>query len=231
MATAPDGPRDASRLLFAADAFLFAAAFTILGSLVLIGLNSLTGALDQDTTQATAAALAIQGGSLLLSLLAAGGGAVLAWRLHGRALTWQVSAAMVVGVVVGTPIAFAAFGGFMFLTSRIPLRAEGPPWIAIGALATLVVALLAMPVVDTVRDTRGPRTHLRLDSLRLIALAVVVAIAVVALPVAGAIAGNELGEAGLFMLPFSLAGALAALGGDVYCRYRDRHAMGATRTA
>ncbi len=219
------------RVLLAADAFLFAAAFTIVGSVVLIGINAATGALDQDTVTATAGALAIQGGSLLLSLVAVGAGAVLAWRLHGRALTPMVGLFMGVGVVVGAPFAFAVFGGLAYLISRIPIGSDGPPWLAIGFLAVAVAALLLMPIIDAIRDTRGAREHTRLDTLRWIALAVVIAIAVIALPVLGAIGGTELGEAGIFMVPFSLAGALAVLGGDLYCGLRDRRAAKAVRVA
>lgn len=212
------------RVLLAADAFLFAAAFTILASVVLIGINMATGALNQDTVSASPAALAIQGGSLLFSLIAVGGGALLAWRMHGRSLTPQVGAFMAIGVLLGTPVAFAAFGGLAYLMSRIPTGNEGPPWLAIGVLAAAVIALLVMPVVDSVRDVRGGREHTRLDMLRWIALAVVVAIAVIALPVLGAIGGTELGEAGIFMVPFSLAAGIAVLSGDLYCTYRDRRA-------
>lgn len=219
------------RWLLPADAFLFSAAFAIVASVVLIGINALTGGLDQDTSSASPAALVVQGGSLLLSLIAVGGGTVLAWRLHGRRLTWQVGAFMGLGVVLGIPAAFAVFGGFAYLLSRIPLGSDGPPWLAIGVLALAVIALFAMPIIDTVRDMRGPHAHRRLDTLRWVALATVVAIAVIALPVLGAIGGNELGEAGIFMVPLSLAGALSALSGDLYCRYRDRHSVAAATSA
>lgn len=230
MATENGGSGAVKRLLLAADAFLFAAAFSILGSVVLIVVNELTGALNQDVTEATFSALAIQGGSLLLSLAAVGGGAVLAWRLHGRALTAPVVVFMVFGILIGTPAAFALFGGLAFLMSRIPMG-DGPPWIAIGVLAAAVIALLAAPMVDAIKDARGPRVHPRLDILRWMALAVVVAVGVIALPLLGAIQGSEMGEAGLFMVPFSLAGALAVLGGDLYRSWIDRRHAKAVRAA
>jgi hypothetical protein len=219
------------RLLLAADAFLFAAALVILAIVVLIGINVVTGALNQEITSATPAALAIQGGSLLLSLVAVGLGSVLAWRLHGRALTPMVGLFMAVGVVAGTPIAFAVFGGFAYVLSRIPIGGDGPPWLAIGVLAAAVIALVIMPLVDAVRDTRGAREHTRLDMLRWVALAIVVAIAVIALPALGAMGmgDGELGEAGLFMVPFSLAAAMGVLGGDLYCTYRDRRSATAVK--
>lgn len=217
------------RLLLAGDAFLFAAALVIMGSAVIIGVNQLTGALDQDTVSATAGALAIQGASLLVALLAVGAGAVMAWRLHGRELTPQVGIFMALGVILGTPLAFGAMGTLAFLMSRVGDR-QGPPWLAIGILAAAVLALLAVPVIDAVRDMRGSREHSRIDRLRLAALAVVVALAVIAFPVLGAIGDNEMGEAGVFMVPFSAAAALAVLGGDLYCRYRDRRADHAATT-
>jgi len=230
MASENGGSGAVKRLLLAADAFLFAAAFSITGSVALIVINQLTGALDQDTTEATLGALAIQGGSLLLSLLAVGGGAVLAWRLHGRQLTSPVAVFMVFGILIGTPVAFGLFGGLAVLMSLIPLG-DGPPWIAIGVLAAAVMALLAMPMVDAVRDARGPKAHARLDMLRWIALAVIIAIGVVALPLVGAIQGSEMGEAGIFMVPFSLAGAMAVLGGDLYCSWIDKRETKAVGTA
>lgn len=220
------------RLLLAGDAFLFAAALTILGSTLLIAVNAMTGALDQDTTSATPAALAIQGGSLLLSLGAVGLGAVVAWRLHGRTLEPMVALFMALGVILGTPLAFAVFGALAFGISMIPIGSpDGPPWVAIAVLAAAVAALLAAPLFDAIRDTRGPRAHARLDSLRWIALAVVVLLAVVAMPVLGAIGNNELGEAGILMVPFSAAASLAVLGGNLYCAFRDKRAATTAKVA
>lgn len=232
MTDAHDETGTRKRLLLAADAFLFAAALTIVGSTLLIALNAVTGALDQDTTTATVGALAIQGGSLLLSLAAVGFGAVMAWRLHGRTLEPMVGLFMALGVIFGTPIAFSVFGALAFGISRIPIgTSEGPPWALIIVLAAAVLALLAVPMIDAIRDTRGPRAHTRLDTLRWIALAVVVVLAVIALPVLGAIGDSELGEAGIFMIPFSLAAVLAVLGGDLYCTFRDKRAATAAKVA
>ena len=50
----------------------------------------------------------------------------------------------------------------------------------------------------------------------------VVALAVVILPWIGAVQGSELGEAGLFMVPFAAAGALAAIGADLVESWRRR---------
>ncbi len=219
------------RLLLAGDAFLFASALFIIGSLLLVGVNYATGALNQDTRTASASALAIQGGSLIVSLLAVGFGAALAWRLHGRAFTPMVALFMAIGVVIGVPIAFGALTGSVALIRLIPIGGEGPPWIAIGLLAAAVIALLVMPLVDAVRDTRGAGMHIRLDLLRWIALAIVIAIAVIVAPVIGAIGGTEEGEIGVFMVPFAAAASLAVLGGDLYCGYRDRHSRTAAATA
>lgn len=52
----------------------------------------------------------------------------------------------------------------------------------------------------------------------------------IVMPVIGAIGNNEMGEAGVFMVPFSAAGALAVLGGDLYCTLRDRRATTANVT-
>lgn len=225
MDTGSDRSGNGGRLLLLGDAFLFAAALDIVLSSAFMAIAASTGFADNDISTTSVLAIAIQGTFMLSTVLVVGGGTLFAWRMHGRKTDLKVIVAMVVGVVVGTSIALPLFGGLAFLLSRIPIggRQDQPPWLAIGVLAAFVIGFLAIPVVDAIRDmAAAERHHLRLDQLRLAALAVVVALAGIVLPALSAVTKSEVAEAGIFMVPFAAGAIFAALGADLYSNYRDK---------
>lgn len=215
----------AERFLLMGDAFLYAAALDILVSSVFMVIAASTGFADSDVSPTSAFAIAMQGGFMIAAIVVIAFGAFTAWRQHGRAVGTGVGIAMVLGVIVGFSVAMPVFGALAFLLSRIPTGLpDGPPWLAIGLLVVVVAALLVLPLMDSVKDLRGMKAHTRADWMRIGALAVVVGIAGIALPVIGAVGQNEVAEAGIFMVPFSAAAAFAVLGADLYAGFRDRQA-------
>lgn len=210
-------------VLLAADGFLFSAALGITASALLIGTMLLVFGSEEAIGEGLGAVAGqmLSLGAIALTIL---GGAILTWRLHGRRLDWGLAAAMLGGAAGGMAVAMPVFVGGAMLVSRIPVRdKDGPPWLGIGILAVLAAAVLAVPLVDAVRDaSRRRREHLRLDWARLIAIAAVVLLAVVALPLLGAAQGSEVGEAGVFMVPFAAAGAFAVIGADILDGVRKR---------
>lgn len=225
MQTGSERPGTGERLLLLADAFLYAAALDIVLSGIFVTVAFATGFADQDVSPDSLFAVAMQGGFTLTTLVVVGGGALLAWKMHGRAFEPMVGVFMVVGVVLGMPIAVAVLGVAGYLISRIPIGFGGPddpPWLAIGLLAAMVLALAAVPVVTALRDLFGAKADVKADWLRLGSLVVVIGIAGVALPFIGSLADGEAAEAGIFMVPFAAAAMLAVFGADLYCSHRDK---------
>lgn len=203
------------RLKLAADGFLFSAAVDIAITAVLLGVVFAAFG-DPASIGEGPLAVALQLISMPLMVLAVLGGAILTWRLHGRGMSILTAVWMLAGVIVGMVVAMPVFVGGAMLMSRLPFRSgDGPPWVAIGVLAALVAAFIAVPLFDAVRDLSTHKEHVRLDWMRIAALAVVILLAVVALPLIGAAQGSELGEAGIFMVPFAAAGAFAVTGADI----------------
>jgi hypothetical protein len=208
-------PHGHGRVLLAADAFLFAAALDITITSLLVGAMYLFAGKPTP--------LDTMGGPVLGAILSLGvtalpliGGAALAWIMHGRRLTWPSAGGMVLGFVAGIFISMAVLVGGANLISQIPIGPrEGPPWLLIGVVALIALAIVVAPAVDAARDAgHGRRRHVALDWVRLVALVLTVALAVIVLPGIGATMSSDLGEAGIFMVPFAVAAAFAVLGGD-----------------
>jgi hypothetical protein len=148
--------------------------------------------------------------SQLVLVGSAVGGAAGAWRLHGHPLTRARWAGVVLGVVVGAVVVVPAFFALILLGRFIgsPLPEREGPWGAVLVMSVVVVAFLALPVLDGVRDlARGTGAPL-VAVTRLGALAVVVAAVSITVLI-----GGEISEAGMFMVPVSAtsAAAIAAL--------------------
>lgn len=212
--------------MLAADAFLFAAAVIIV----------LTGALELSMWLVFGSAAAIQSGlgpglgsALSLGAMALGvfAGALVAWRLHGRTLDWPNAGGMLGGALIGSavalPVLVAVWMGLSSIGRLVqPNRDQTGPWFEVGVLVVLVALVAGWAVADALRDAVRDKRHVRLDWFRIGAVAVVVVLAGVLLPWIGATQGSELGEAGIFMLPFAAAGALAVVGADLLDVWRSR---------
>jgi hypothetical protein len=233
--------RTGGRLLLAADAFLFAGAFNLLVISLFLGVPTLLGA----DIEAFVSSLGQLWGSLLslLSLVASGllvlVGATVAWRMHGRDVDAGVIGVMIVGSIAGIAASMAAFVGGTVVLARVARLLTGPnesggPWVVLGALALLVIALVAPAIVDGIRDlAKSGRQHVRLDWARLVAVTAIVLLGVVFLPIVTATTGSEIGEAGAFMVPFAAGAAFGVLGAEMLRTSRERHhgTAGGTLTA
>lgn len=218
--------RRSEHALLAADAWIFTAAISItLTAAIELGLLAIFGsgpAVDQRMSPLVGQTL-----TFVAAGLAVFGGAFVAWRLHGRSLDWPVAGSMLGGAVVGTALALPAFVFVWMGLSSIgrivnPGRFENGPWFEVGLIVVLVALVVGWMVFDAVRDIAREKRHALLDWLRIGAAALVIALAGVILPWVGAAQGSELGEAGLFMLPFAVAGGLAAVGADLLDTWRRR---------
>ncbi|MGB7962634.1 MAG: hypothetical protein WCF12_06695 [Propionicimonas sp.] len=207
------------RLMLCADAFLFSGALFMLTE----GLMGIVVALTGSEVRIPEW-LEFAGIFLILGSLVAG--VVTAWRVHGRA--WQRNSwiGLLLGVVVGGAamnlliMAIATFGRFI----PNPVPDEGP-WGLVIVTVVAVVAFLAVPVLDAIRDLTGQRVRVRIDTLRLAAFAVIVAL-VAATVVVGIQQESELGEAGLFMVLLAAPAALAVLGMDLFEAWRSKRDAG-----
>lgn len=135
-----------------------------------------------------------------------------AWLLHGR----RIDAAALTGWLAGVFAAVLVIGGVLGvapLVLRTP-GAETPGDLATAALlawsAGAVFAAVALTLaVAAVRDLApGMREHVRLDIVRLVAVGVLAAGAVVVLQVQRVSPGSEIGSAAIFALAAGAAGAL-----------------------
>lgn len=187
------------RYHLAADAFLYAGVIYLagIGVQLLIAYPMSDGAMDAwvapiwlELLRATVTPIAVLGAPLL------------AWRVFGRSLGWRDLLAAVVGAMVGSALAQVAFSVVFFLTLVLPspFSRDGAPWQFVIIATLVVAALLARPVIAAGRDLTGPKEHLRRDGLRIGAVAVILAVAIVSMFLGGAAA------------PFGLSLAVPAAG-------------------
>jgi len=196
-------------LAVAADAFLLsgAAGLLVLGALALL--------FDQPSVWSEVLSQLVLVGSAV-------GGTACAWRLHGHPLTRARWAGVVLGVAAGAVVVLPAFFALILLGRFIgfPLPESEGPWGAVLVLSVVVIAFLALPVVDGVRDLARHAGGLRVAVTRLGALVVVVAAITTT-----CLIGGETAEAGMFMVPVAAtsAAAIAALALFDGRRARLRH--------
>jgi hypothetical protein len=196
-------------LAVAADAFLLA------GAAGLLGLGVLSLLFDHPSVWSEVLSQLVLVGSAV-------GGTAGAWRLHGHPLTRARRAAAVLGIAAGAVVVLPAFFALILLGRFIgsPLPEREGPWGAVLVLSVVVVAFLAVPVLDGLRDLARRTGVLRVAVTRLGALAVVVAAVIITILI-----GGETAEAGMFMVPVSAtsAAAIAALALFDGRRARLRH--------
>lgn len=207
--------RRSPRALLVADAFLFGGAL----ELVLTAAFALVAAAARVDMTRLGETLGPVWGSALslgLSFFLLLGGAFAAWSLHRRPLDLVAVACIVFGSLGGLAVSMSLLVSGARVFRMLPLgRRQGPPWAGIVFLALLVLAVLALSLVDAVRDLSvRRRRHVVLDVLRLVALVTLVTLAVVVLPWLGAVQGSEMGEAGVFMVPFAAAAAIGVAFAD-----------------
>jgi UDP-N-acetylmuramyl pentapeptide phosphotransferase/UDP-N-acetylglucosamine-1-phosphate transferase len=87
---------------------------------------------------------------------------------------------------------------------RSPLPDQEGPWGAVLLVSLVVVAFLAPPVLDSLRDVARRSGELRVVVVRLSTLAIIVAAVTIT-----SLIGGETAEAGMFMVPVSAASAAA----------------------
>lgn len=209
------------RYPLAVDAFLYAAVIFVIG----IGLQLLAaswvsgGAPDAELIPPWVEALGMIG--MLASVV---GGPLLAWRISGRTLGGRALLGAIVGAAVGGALLivmfFALISLWRFVPSIVPREDVGPVDGAI-VLTVLVLAFIAKPVIDAIRDLLGPRKHVRRHALRVGSLAVVVAAVVVSIVI-----GGESAELGAFLVPGSAAAACAVTGMEWLSNRRRRSVTG-----
>ncbi|MGN8244737.1 hypothetical protein ACTHAM_001842 [Cellulomonas soli] len=161
--------------------------------------------------------------SPLLAVAAVVGGAVSAWLLHGRTLSWPVWLGMALGAVLGAPLVSAAFMAVAGLSQLVPWRSresEGP-WFLVALVTLAVVAFLAVPVVDAVRDLTGARETVVADRVRLVALLLTVLVVAITTAI-GVSRSDETGEVGLFLVLVAVPAATSVVGADLVLRSRAR---------
>ncbi|GAA3798677.1 hypothetical protein [Cellulomonas soli] len=206
------------RLRMCADAFLLAGLLFVLTQGALALLATALG-LDEGAPPDWIGLL-----SPLLAVAAVVAGAVGSWRLHGRPLSRPAWAGLALGAVLGGPLASAGFMAVAGLSQLVPWpgprRSEGP-WVAVGLLTLVVVAFLALPVVDAVRDLAGARTSVLADRVRLAALLLTLAVVAVTTAI-GVARGDETGEVGVFLVLVAVPAATAVLGADLVLTSRAR---------
>ncbi|SMO37324.1 hypothetical protein [Propioniciclava tarda] len=205
------------RYHLAADAFLFSGVITLVG----FGLQELLVLLvSGGNPDPMTAPVWLEGMGLAFiaaSFLAA---PIIAWQVHGRSLSGAIVLGGIVGAVVAGPVVGAAFFGLFSLWRFVPAfypREEMGPWDLGVVVALATLAFLAGPVIAAVRDLTGTKEHVRLDRLRLGALAIVLVAVIVSLVI-----GGEGAEAGLFAVAFGAGAAMAVVFMDLLARWRAR---------
>jgi hypothetical protein len=196
-------------LAVAADAFLLsgAAGLLVLGALALL--------FDQPSVWSEVLSQLVLVGSAV-------GGTAGAWRLHGHPLTRARWSGVVLCVAAGAVVVLPAFFALLLLGRFIgsPIAEWEGPWGAVLVMSAVVIAFLALPVLDGVRDLAGRKGAPRVAGTRLCALAVVVAAVTIT-----SLIGGGTAEVGIFMVPVSAtsAAAIAALALFKGRRTRLRH--------
>lgn len=148
------------------------------------------------------------------------GGTALAWRLHGHRLTRATWASLVLCAVGGALVAVPVFLALAALGRLVPVPAglrEGP-WGAVLIVTLAVVAFLAVPVLDSVREFGRGSVGRKMAGLRLGALVVIIAVIIGTVSM-----GGEMAEAAIFMAPVAAASAGAIIGLAAVNRWRVRH--------
>jgi hypothetical protein len=220
-------PSAGEHLLLAADGFILSGVIWLVINVGVFAVLAPVFGAEEPQVEGVLQ-LALWAGANILPIL---GGAVLAWVLHGRRISWLAGAGMVLGLAVGWFVGFALLIGvadvFIRATESFeslrPASGDEPPWLFIGIIAAALVAILAWPVIESILDLRtSRRKHVRVDAVRLASVALIVLLAAVVAPWIGSVYGSEIGEAGAFLAPIAFSGAVAVVGADALTTLADR---------
>jgi hypothetical protein len=214
------------RMLLAGDGFLFAGATIALLVMADLVLGAMTGLRFLNPLQATVPTLPVIGSlSNVLFVSAVLGGALVVWRMHGRQVTWGLAGGLLVAFLVAAAVSIAAwFGLFSIHLGPATTTTSWPQFLVLA----LVAALLAVPpVVDAVRDVpRSHRAHMRLDWVRLAALAVLVVPAIFF-----QVRGIDIIEPAAFIMPGAITASLAVAAVDLALTLRAQREASTDHTA
>lgn len=215
------GVRTPERVELAADAALLtSAAFALVTALTAL-------VAPEGEVQGTASLLTAAGSLLSLALLAAG--PLLAWRLHGRPLTWgAVLGGLTGGFLAAAAAMVVALGAMVLgrLTSVLANNEDIGPLAVLAVLGVISVVVIARLVFAAVRDLApSRREHFRLQVIRLVCAAIVavaatgVAIWTVRHP------GGTQSQALILGMAAGLAGACAVAGAEFWTQRYGRPAQ------
>jgi len=145
-------------------------------------------------------------------------GPLVAWRLHGRRLTWMaVLGAVVGGFVLGNVVGMLAavvLVPLVWLVTSVSTEIAGLVAVVV-VIGGAFVALLVWLVVDGVRDlSPSRREHPRLDVVRFISAAVLVVFAIGVGIWTARNPGDESGEAILFAMMAGVGAAMIVTGAE-----------------
>jgi hypothetical protein len=209
----------------AGDAFLFSAALFALAMAAGGAIMSLRGLFGPDGPVGVLG-LVVSGTSSLLGLAAVVAGAVIAWKLHGH----DFGGAAIPGIVLGIVLAAITMGVGFFALAGIGTGISALSGSEFAGLIFLVVAAVVGTLVivvrldvDAVRDMAPARSeHRRLDTLRLVATAVLVVYSVGVAVAVYLNPGSEVGEAILFAIMAGAQAGLVTAFADMWVRRDER---------
>lgn len=200
------------RVELAADAALLtSAAFALVTALTAL-------VAPEGEVQGTASLLTAAGSWLSLALMAAG--PLLAWRLHGRPLTWgAVLGGLTGGFLAAAAAMVVALVAMVLgrLTSLLANNEDIGPYAVLAVLGVICVVVIARLVFAAVRDLAPSRREdFRLQVIRLVCAAIVaVAAAGVAIWTVRHPGGTQ-GQALILGMATGLAGAGAVAGAEFW---------------
>lgn len=191
--------------LMTVDAFVYAAA----ALLVLLAVEEAVGALLFTGVAAESRPEWTQVLGPLALVASIATGAIGAWRVHGRSLHGRAWLGMLIGLAGGSAVLALGFWVLLGVRGLLPrlVAEDSGPWDLITIVVVVTLAFLVPAVVMTFADLRGPRTDVRADRLRLVALGVALLFVAASLVV-----GGETAEAGIFAAGIGAAAAFSALG-------------------
>lgn len=198
------------------DGFIFAGtAWLVLALLAAWAVSAVYGDSPPEWVQAL---------NLITIVAPIAGGVAAAWWATGREVDrWSVLGG-VAAIAVGLPLGIGVVTALVMLMRPLGGLLPGSPMQTLFGFGALVAIALFVPVVvRAVRDLLpGRRSHPGLDVIRLVCVAVVLALALVVAPAIAAVFNPEIAEAGAFALMFALAGAFGTAGADAMWTWRHR---------